>query len=210
MHRATVPTPLDTSRNPVRERIVAAALQLIQENGIHLLTQARVSALAGVRQSHLTYYFPTRGEMLQQVVIAGTAAILDTLHGADGSHLKSIAQFRTLMLRQLQDKRLARLICAVTAASEESPELKPWLHEQHRNGIERMRLALAAIGLVPPPLELELFRAALSGLLQTSLSSSTAASERRLRELAGYAFERLVQSCATPVAIPHLRRQASA
>lgn len=210
MNRATIPTPLDAGRNSVRERIVAAALQLIQEDGIHVLTQARVSALAGVRQSHLTYYFPTRGELLQQVVIAGTASILDTLAGTHGSRLRSAAQLRTLLLRQLQDKRLARLVCAVTAASEESPELKPWLYEQYRQGIDRMRLALAAIGLVPPPRELDLFRAAINGLLLTSLSASTAASENHLRELATYAQERLLHSCATTAAPAQSRRQVSA
>lgn len=194
----------------VRDRIVAAALQVIQNEGLHALTQARVSAVAGVRQSHLTYYFPTRGELLQQIVTAGTASILDTLAGTRGARLGSAAQLRTFLLRLLQDKRLARLVCAVTAASEESPELKPWLYEQHRQGIERMRLALAAIGLVPPPRELELFRATVSGLLLTSLSSLTAASERYLRELATYALERLLQSCAAAVAPAQSRRRVSA
>lgn len=193
----------------VRDRIVAAALQVIQNEGLHALTQARVSAVAGVRQSHLTYYLPTRGELLQQVVIAGTASILDTLAGTHGAQLGSVAQLRTFLLRLLQDKRLARLVCAVTAASEESPELKPWLYEQYRQGIDRMRLALAAIGLVPPPRELDLFRAAINGLLLTSLSASTAASENHLRELATYALERLLQSCAVPEVSSQSRQRAS-
>ena len=51
----------------VRSRILEAALGLLAENGAHELTQPKVARAAGVRQSHLTYYFPTRGELLQEV-----------------------------------------------------------------------------------------------------------------------------------------------
>src|SRR2546428_10805001 len=51
----------------VRDRILEAALGLLAESGAHELTQPRVSKAAGVRQSHLTYYFPTRADLLQEV-----------------------------------------------------------------------------------------------------------------------------------------------
>ena len=51
----------------VRGRILEAALGLLAESGAHELTQPKVARAAGVRQSHLTYYFPTRGELLQEV-----------------------------------------------------------------------------------------------------------------------------------------------
>jgi len=51
----------------VRDRILQAALRLLAESGAHELTQPRVAKAAGVRQSHLTYYFPTRADLLQEV-----------------------------------------------------------------------------------------------------------------------------------------------
>src|ERR1051325_11984690 len=51
----------------VRERILQAALALLAESGAHELTQPRVAKAAGVLQSHLTYYFPTRADLLQEV-----------------------------------------------------------------------------------------------------------------------------------------------
>ena len=51
----------------VRERILEAALGLLSQSGAHELTQPRVAKAAGVRQSHLTYYFPTRADLLQEV-----------------------------------------------------------------------------------------------------------------------------------------------
>src|SRR5881227_2373362 len=55
----------------VRERILEAALSLLAESGAHELTQPRVSKAAGVRQSHLTYYFPTRADLLVAVARHG-------------------------------------------------------------------------------------------------------------------------------------------
>src|SRR3712207_5502484 len=48
-----------------RTRILDAALGLLAEGGE--LTQPRVARAAGVRQSHLTYYFPTVTDLLQAV-----------------------------------------------------------------------------------------------------------------------------------------------
>jgi hypothetical protein len=39
-----------------------AAVELIKTQGFSALTQSGVAKLAGVRQSHLTYYFPTRSD----------------------------------------------------------------------------------------------------------------------------------------------------
>jgi len=50
----------------VRERLLEAALKLLAESGAHELTQPRVAKAEGVRQSHLTYYFPTRADLLQE------------------------------------------------------------------------------------------------------------------------------------------------
>lgn len=50
-----------------RDRILEAALGLLAESGAHELTRPKISKVAGVRQSHLTYYFPTRADLLQEV-----------------------------------------------------------------------------------------------------------------------------------------------
>ena len=74
----------------VRDRILEAALRLLAEAGAHELTQPKVAKAAGVRQSHLTYYFPTRGELLQEVArysigkLAGELAHARTVSLADG------------------------------------------------------------------------------------------------------------------------------
>ncbi len=45
-----------------------AAATLIREQGLPKLTQPRVAKAAGVSQSHLTYYFPTRADLVHAVL----------------------------------------------------------------------------------------------------------------------------------------------
>lgn len=61
----------------VRERILDAAITTLREAGLQDLSQGRVARRAGVRQSHLTYYFPKRNDLLEAIterVVEGMAA----------------------------------------------------------------------------------------------------------------------------------------
>lgn len=49
----------------IRSQILAAGLTVFGAEGLRELTQTRVADQAGVRQSHLTYYFPTRHDLLE-------------------------------------------------------------------------------------------------------------------------------------------------
>jgi len=50
-----------------RESLIEAAIAAVREGGYPALTQPRVAALAGMSQSHLTYYFPTRSDLVKAV-----------------------------------------------------------------------------------------------------------------------------------------------
>ncbi len=66
MSRAAQPP---TAAGGVRDRILAAALALLRETGIQGLSQVQVARRARVRQSHLTYYFPRRHDLLAAVAV---------------------------------------------------------------------------------------------------------------------------------------------
>ena len=83
---------------PVRERILDAALQLIQLHGLHAMTQAKVCEIAGVRHSHLTYYFPTRVKLLKEVVMRGAETVLALLDGPEDKRAGSLAALRTAQI----------------------------------------------------------------------------------------------------------------
>lgn len=56
--------PLD-----VPSRILDAGFAVLSERGIRHVTQTQVAERAGVRQSHLTYYFPTRDDLLEAITM---------------------------------------------------------------------------------------------------------------------------------------------
>lgn len=62
----------------IREEILMASLAIMRTEGIQALTQVQVARKASVRQSHVTYYFPKRHDL-----IAAVAArfIDDIAHG---------------------------------------------------------------------------------------------------------------------------------
>jgi AcrR family transcriptional regulator len=69
------PGPGERRRGGVRERILDAAMLILRESGLKRLTQVAVAERAGVRQSHLTYYFPTRDDLLEAVVGSAVGAM---------------------------------------------------------------------------------------------------------------------------------------
>jgi AcrR family transcriptional regulator len=183
----------DTEVAPgVRERIITAAVQLLHERGINELTQASVSALAGVRQSHLTYYFPTRNDLLQQAVISGVASVLHALEGAPGQPTNSPEQLLQVLEEQLGDRRMPRMMAALVVASEEDPVLKPWLDQFQADMRDHMQRVLNARGLYPSPRAVEMFQATLVGALQLDLGVSTDVSRERTRAIVRDAFAELV------------------
>lgn len=52
------------SDNRMKQRILAAAEAIVRRDGAKRLTQPEVARRAQIRQSHLTYYFPRRTDLL--------------------------------------------------------------------------------------------------------------------------------------------------
>ena len=112
----------------VRSRILEAALGLLAEGGE--LTQPRVAAAAGVRQSHLTYYFPTVTDLMQSVARHSFES-LGRERGARGAGGIAAATL---------DKRRVRLMLALVLAADRDASLKPRM----RAFVKEIRARLAA------------------------------------------------------------------
>jgi AcrR family transcriptional regulator len=185
----------------VRGRIVDAAVELLHQHGIHSLTQQRVSELAGVRQSHLTYYFPTRSDLLKQAVIAGMAALLEVIEGPPDENA-TLEEFHEALVAQAADRRMARMMAGLVVASEEDKSLKPWLEQFEADMLDKLLRAFQARGLRPTHAALELLQATVVGALTLDLAASSAASHRRMRTTFNAAFAQLVAGAKEPLARP--------
>jgi AcrR family transcriptional regulator len=129
----------------VRTRILEAALRLLGEGGARDLTQPRVSKEAGVRQSHLTYYFPTVSDLLQAVARHSFQSLAKELGGADAR--RRPASLSEAIAGASRDKRRVRTMLALVHAADRDSTLKPGMRRfvgELRAGIEPL---LRAAGL---------------------------------------------------------------
>src|SRR5258708_6895284 len=101
-----------------REAITTAALEVLREHGYSGLTQPRVAARAGLRQSNLTYYFPTRLDLLvalARTTIDGQLAAVDAM--LDGSSPEVAAA--TIAAISVRHENTRVLMGLVQAADQE-------------------------------------------------------------------------------------------
>lgn len=121
----------------VKDRILEAALQIVEELGIKALTQPRVAAAAGVRQSHLTYYFPRKADLF--------VALLQASHlRANKARRKGGAESFDDVMRALEalmfDRRRMRFFLGIVLEASEEDDLRPILEEHAQQLAKRVAL----------------------------------------------------------------------
>lgn len=190
---ATPPDPTDR-RLGTRERLLVAALAVLESEGVHALTQPRVAERAGLRQSHLTYYFPTRGDLLKAIAEYAAGDGPNVVRGGADAIPPTMAALKAHLAERVLDSRMARLMLALTVASDEDPAVKRWMVEFD----ERVRATFAEVfvrmGLRLAPTELALFHASIIGIAVLHSSERTEASAREARRLIGATLDRLAAS----------------
>jgi AcrR family transcriptional regulator len=119
-----------TAEISVRQRILNAALDIVEKDGVEALTQPRVAKAAGVRQSHLTYYFPRKADLFVALLQAAHDRAERDEAGAESEDV--LEALRNLMLGR---GRMRFFLAIVLGASGEE-ELRPIL-AAHAQGLTR-------------------------------------------------------------------------
>lgn len=192
---ATVPQAARS--NETRSRLLSAAIELLLAEGIHALSQPRVAAAAGLRQSHLTYYFPTRFDLLKAVVEYADASIIGMVEGKPEATPRSLAQLRDLLCQPVLGGKMPRLMLAMHAAVQEDPELHEWMRGFDQRMRARLQAILAQLGPKPAPRDFALFHASMIGIAVQCAWRHDEEFAREARALLHAAFDRLVED-ATP------------
>jgi AcrR family transcriptional regulator len=141
----------------VRERILAAAVATLREHGLQKLTQVRVAKRARVRQSHLTYYFPSREDLLEAVA----TRVVDQIarHGTESTGTPGDqGAMLTRLATAVTDPEHMRMFVGLIVEADEDPAVREMLVKgtQHMeaavaealggdHSAERARLVLAAV-----------------------------------------------------------------
>lgn len=101
----------------IRERILDAAVRIADKGGIKELTQPKVAKAAGVSQSHLTYYFPHKIDLLAAVLAASHDHVSLTARGDEPPPDVEQA-LKTLDVLMFSPRRMRFFLGAVTEAEE--------------------------------------------------------------------------------------------
>lgn len=184
---------------PVPERILAAALGLVQAQGIAALSQARVAAAAGLRQSHLTYYFPTRKDLLLGIVQAIHGQMRQGLSSpadAAGAPPLTLPQLRAFVVSRVREPLMGRLLLALMSAADEDPSLRQWLLDFDAEVRALMLADFRRQALAPADDEVALFCASLLGAGLMGAQADSAAAVAHFENIVGLAFDRLVAGSA--------------
>ncbi|CAB3773959.1 MULTISPECIES: TetR/AcrR family transcriptional regulator [Burkholderia] len=116
--------------NSIRTRLLDAAFELIRTQGVQALTQPRVAKLAGVRQSHLTYYFPRRADLFFALFEASHARA--HAHSGHGD-VQETPNFFAFLNQLMFDRERARFFFTTILEVSEEPALRSVVAEHARS-----------------------------------------------------------------------------
>ena len=173
-----------------RKQIIDAGLALLREEGFSALTQPRVAARTGLRQSHLTYYYPTRAALLAAVARAAIE-----LQGAAAQALvarvSSIEGAADVIAEAAGRHENTRVLVALNQAAEQEPEVRALFNELSDNFFREIGALLDKLGLAQKPAHVDLLHALFVGLSVIDLATCRPDQRARSKATLDVAFEAL-------------------
>lgn len=123
-----------TEQKGARQRILDAALKILRKQGVSALTQTRVAAAAGLRQSHLTYYFPRKTDLLAATLEASHLQAHKPKRGLAKNDADPVEAVRGLMF----DRNKMRFFLSVVAQASDQAEIRGTLAAHARGVAEQL------------------------------------------------------------------------
>jgi AcrR family transcriptional regulator len=108
----------------IKNKIIEAAMDIVDEDGFEGLLQSKLAKRVGIRQSHLTYYFPHKPDLL-------VALLLDYRRRVDIACQNQ--DVLSTMETMIFDRKRVRFYLSQILEVSEDPRLRAILAEQSRN-----------------------------------------------------------------------------
>lgn len=113
----------------LRDKILEAATKILGESGLKKLAQPQIAKEANIRQSHLTYYFPKRSDL----ILAVTERTLELIREQIPKGSQALGRgVYVIVGRLLKDKSRTRALIGLLVESDENPDLRKRLQELSR------------------------------------------------------------------------------
>lgn len=179
-----------------RQVIAEAGLAVLREHGYTGFTQPRVAARAGLRQSHITYYHPTRLDLL---VAVGRAAVDRQLAAVDATlnALTSLDEMANVVAGLVSREENTRVLMALAQAGDEEPRLRALFQEMAGGIRTRVAACLSRLTGMEPREDLAFFLHAVSvGLSVIHLATGTPDGQQQAAAMIRLALQTIVQNAA--------------
>ncbi len=158
----------------VKEQVLEAGTALLHQEGLKALTQPRIASAAGISQSHLTYYFPTRNDLLLAIAEHSVEqALAQPLGEVGGDPVKSLAAAIGYLPR-------IRMLAGLVMAADQEKELRGTLSKLVSHVRQGAGLLLKRLGYQSDHPQVMLFHAAVVGLAVLNLGRQSPESEEDL------------------------------
>jgi AcrR family transcriptional regulator len=152
-----------------RQEIIEAGLAVLREQGFVGFTQPRVAARAALRQSHLTYYFPTRLNLLEGV---GRAAIDRQLAALDKVLAGGAKDAGKSMAKMIGQHANTRVMMALAQASDQEVSLQKLFRELADGIVSRLGRFLKTLNAESTEEHARLLHALAVGLAVVNLATA--------------------------------------
>ena len=183
----------------VREKILAAANEILLTVGFSALTQQAVAARAGVRQSHLTYYFPTRNDLLRGTAQFGVEAMFLPMAETAVPGEISVEDLRQLLMPEKNDRQWFRLMTGLAAASEEDESIRKWMREFDARVLAKLKAGFALVGAPVSQDHANFFHATVIGALHLDMVDPNDESFERVSRAVATALDVILPRTPTPI-----------
>ncbi|MEJ8848323.1 TetR/AcrR family transcriptional regulator [Variovorax rhizosphaerae] len=187
-----------------RQQIIDEGLAILREEGLRGFTQPRIAARAGLRQSNLTYYFPTRTDLLTAVA---TAAVQGQLAAASGvvARVSTSEQAAEGIAGITTRHEATRVLVSLAQAADQEPTVRA-LFETLVDGLTaEIRTLFGRLGIAPEQSNVDLVHALAVGLSVINLATNRRDAKVRAKE----AVHSLLPLLATEPTRPAGRRASS-
>jgi len=159
-------------------RILDTALDLLRREGVTALTQPRIAKTSGLRQSHITYYFPRRSDLIAAVA----ASVAERLKKGFETALAAErpGDIADCFARIAMPEQTRLLLALVLAADQEKP-IRALFSRLTKDIREEIATGLARQGIEAGPDAVALFHALGVGLAVLDLARGEPAARRETR-----------------------------
>ena len=153
-----------------------AAVTLVREQGLPKLTQPRLAKAAGVSQSHLTYYFPTRADLVHAVLKRAAerqrAGVEATVAAAD----EGVEALVRALAGTLMRPENTRVLVSFVLAADADPTARALFAGLAAGMRATIAVMLEKVGIAPSPQTVTMVHALGTGLaiLELALGGSAA------------------------------------